>query len=47
MEWAFRLMSEPKRLWRRYLLGAFKIADLVITQRSRLGSDRLDGDHNS
>jgi N-acetylglucosaminyldiphosphoundecaprenol N-acetyl-beta-D-mannosaminyltransferase len=21
MEWLFRLMSEPKRLWRRYLVG--------------------------
>ena len=24
LEWLFRLMSEPRRLWKRYLLGNFQ-----------------------
>lgn len=24
LEWLFRLSKEPKRLWRRYILGGFK-----------------------
>lgn len=35
MEWAFRLMSEPKRLWKRYFLGAIKITKLVLKHRNK------------
>lgn len=30
LEWLFRLLSEPKRLWRRYLLSIPKAAGLVL-----------------
>lgn len=32
LEWLFRLMSEPKRLWRRYLLGNSRFIWSVIRQ---------------
>lgn len=31
-EWAFRLFNEPKRLWRRYILGYPKFVFLVLLQ---------------
>lgn len=30
MEWAFRLLSEPRRLWRRYLIGNVKFLRVVL-----------------
>ena len=33
MEWAFRLLVEPKRLWRRYLLGNIAFLGRVFGQR--------------
>lgn len=30
-EWLFRLMTEPRRLWRRYLVGNFQFATAVIS----------------
>jgi N-acetylglucosaminyldiphosphoundecaprenol N-acetyl-beta-D-mannosaminyltransferase len=32
-EWIFRLLLEPKRLWRRYLLGSFSFAWHVLSLR--------------
>ena len=32
-EWAFRLLLEPRRLWRRYLLGCFPFAWNVLRLR--------------
>jgi UDP-N-acetyl-D-mannosaminuronic acid transferase (WecB/TagA/CpsF family) len=32
LEWLFRLLSEPKRLWRRYLLGYPRFIFLVMLQ---------------
>jgi N-acetylglucosaminyldiphosphoundecaprenol N-acetyl-beta-D-mannosaminyltransferase len=44
MEWVFRLMQEPSRLWRRYLLNDIPIfGELVLqqlTERMRQGSQR-------
>lgn len=33
MEWAFRLMSEPRRLWRRYLVEGPRIFGIWLRQR--------------
>lgn len=33
MEWLFRLASEPKRLWKRYLLGNVAFIYIVLRQR--------------
>jgi N-acetylglucosaminyldiphosphoundecaprenol N-acetyl-beta-D-mannosaminyltransferase len=32
MEWAFRLMSEPRRLWRRYLINNPRFLWLILHQ---------------
>jgi N-acetylglucosaminyldiphosphoundecaprenol N-acetyl-beta-D-mannosaminyltransferase len=32
LEWAWRLMLEPRRLWRRYLVGNSRFAALVLRQ---------------
>ncbi len=34
-EWAFRLLSEPKRLWRRYLVDGPRIFAIVIRRGDR------------
>jgi N-acetylglucosaminyldiphosphoundecaprenol N-acetyl-beta-D-mannosaminyltransferase len=31
-EWLFRLLQEPRRLWKRYLLGGSRFAFLVVLQ---------------
>ena len=36
LEWFFRLMSEPRRLWRRYLVNGSKFAWLVMLEQLRL-----------
>jgi N-acetylglucosaminyldiphosphoundecaprenol N-acetyl-beta-D-mannosaminyltransferase len=36
MEWLFRLMSEPTRLWRRYLVGGSQFAYWILLDRLRL-----------
>jgi len=36
LEWAFRLMSEPRRLWRRYLVDGIRIFPIFIAEWSRM-----------
>jgi len=33
LEWLFRLVIEPKRLWRRYLIGNARFISIVLRQR--------------
>jgi exopolysaccharide biosynthesis WecB/TagA/CpsF family protein len=35
LEWAWRLLQEPRRLWRRYLIGNSRFVWLVLRQRLR------------
>jgi len=35
MEWIFRFASEPRRLWRRYLIGNTVFLRAMLTRRSR------------
>ena len=35
MEWAYRLLSNPKRLWKRYLVDGPKIFSLYLKDRKR------------
>lgn len=35
LEWAFRLMSEPRRLWRRYLVEGIRIFPIYFRHRDR------------
>jgi N-acetylglucosaminyldiphosphoundecaprenol N-acetyl-beta-D-mannosaminyltransferase len=34
-EWLYRLCREPRRMWRRYLIGNLAFADIVLRQRIR------------
>jgi N-acetylglucosaminyldiphosphoundecaprenol N-acetyl-beta-D-mannosaminyltransferase len=36
LEWCYRLISEPKRLWKRYLLDAIPFSWLILKQRYHL-----------
>ncbi len=38
MEWFYRFIQEPKKMWRRYLIGNFKFIWLVI--REKIGAGR-------
>jgi N-acetylglucosaminyldiphosphoundecaprenol N-acetyl-beta-D-mannosaminyltransferase len=40
LEWLFRLAQEPRRMWKRYLLGNLRFAGIVIGERLR---DRRGG----
>ena len=42
LEWVYRLMQEPGRMWRRYLIGNFSFLARVLLQR--LGLRRPAGD---
>jgi N-acetylglucosaminyldiphosphoundecaprenol N-acetyl-beta-D-mannosaminyltransferase len=33
LEWLFRLLTEPRRLWRRYVLGGSKFAYWVLLEQ--------------
>jgi N-acetylglucosaminyldiphosphoundecaprenol N-acetyl-beta-D-mannosaminyltransferase len=35
MEWSYRFIKEPRRLWRRYLLGNVKFIRLVVMEKIR------------
>ena len=41
LEWLFRLALEPRRLWRRYLIGNMQF--LAILLRQMIGSDKNSG----
>jgi len=34
LEWAYRLMQEPRRLWRRYLVDSPKIIRIFMATRA-------------
>jgi N-acetylglucosaminyldiphosphoundecaprenol N-acetyl-beta-D-mannosaminyltransferase len=40
LEWSFRLISEPRRLWRRYLLGIPRFLLLLITRGCRPNAEK-------
>jgi N-acetylglucosaminyldiphosphoundecaprenol N-acetyl-beta-D-mannosaminyltransferase len=39
LSWLFRLWQEPRRLWRRYLLGNLRFLGAIIRRRPRLRDD--------
>lgn len=41
MEWIYRLAQEPRRLWRRYLVGNVRFAARVLRARSSLAWHRI------
>jgi N-acetylglucosaminyldiphosphoundecaprenol N-acetyl-beta-D-mannosaminyltransferase len=45
LEWLFRLLSEPRRLWRRYLL--LNPAYMILVAMQALGVSRFSTDGQS
>mgnify|MGYP003344569106 FL=1 len=39
LEWFFRLCTEPRRLWRRYLVGNTAFVWSVLRRRPRMVED--------
>ena len=37
LEWAFRFVSEPRRLWRRYTVGLLRFAAIALRELARPG----------
>ncbi len=33
LEWFYRFAQEPKRMWKRYLVGNYKFIKLVLTEK--------------
>ena len=33
LEWLYRLLQEPRRMWKRYLVGNLKFISLVIRKK--------------
>jgi N-acetylglucosaminyldiphosphoundecaprenol N-acetyl-beta-D-mannosaminyltransferase len=40
LEWFFRLITEPRRMWKRYLLNNFRFIVLVIKEKYKMKSQR-------
>ena len=36
LEWLFRFLQEPKRMWSRYLIGNFKFLKIVLKEKKNL-----------
>jgi N-acetylglucosaminyldiphosphoundecaprenol N-acetyl-beta-D-mannosaminyltransferase len=36
MEWFYRFVQEPKRMWRRYLIGNLKFIWLVLREKIKI-----------
>jgi N-acetylglucosaminyldiphosphoundecaprenol N-acetyl-beta-D-mannosaminyltransferase len=43
LEWAFRLAAEPRRLWRRYLIGNVRFVAGILADRAAAGRAGLGG----
>ncbi|MEM7555062.1 MAG: WecB/TagA/CpsF family glycosyltransferase [Cyanobacteria bacterium P01_A01_bin.84] len=47
-EWLYRLLSEPRRLWKRYLLDALPFFSLIIKQKLQIYKDPwLESEENT
>jgi exopolysaccharide biosynthesis WecB/TagA/CpsF family protein len=46
-EWLYRLISEPKRLWKRYLLDAIPFLLLIIKQKMQLYKNPWQSDNQN
>jgi N-acetylglucosaminyldiphosphoundecaprenol N-acetyl-beta-D-mannosaminyltransferase len=33
LEWLYRLLAEPRRMWRRYIIGNMEFISLVVRER--------------
>ena len=46
MEWLYRLLAEPKRLWKRYLVHGPSFFWLILKQKLNLYVDPFDSDYS-
>jgi len=42
LEWFYRFLQEPKRMWKRYLVGNTKFIIMVISERLRSGNTKRE-----
>jgi N-acetylglucosaminyldiphosphoundecaprenol N-acetyl-beta-D-mannosaminyltransferase len=42
LEWSYRLLREPRRLWKRYLITIIQCAHVVVRQRFNMGKSCPD-----
>lgn len=43
LEWLYRFIQEPRRMWKRYIIGNAKFVVLTFKTKKRLKGDRKDG----
>jgi N-acetylglucosaminyldiphosphoundecaprenol N-acetyl-beta-D-mannosaminyltransferase len=36
LEWFYRLIKEPRRLWRRYLVGNMKFIGYILMEKMKI-----------
>jgi len=46
LEWSYRLIKEPRRMWRRYLIGNVKFVGYVIKEKTRILREHITSRHN-
>ncbi len=39
MEWLYRLIKEPRRMWRRYLIGNFKFISFILKEKFQTSTE--------
>jgi len=47
LEWTYRLIKEPRRMWRRYLIGNVKFIGYVIIEKTGIIWERISTRHSS
>lgn len=43
LEWFYRLIMEPRRMWRRYLIGNMKFIGYILKEKLRISTQRHKG----
>lgn len=47
LEWLYRLLTEPRRMWRRYIIGNVKFVRNIVREKSMARNQRSTTPHNN
>lgn len=47
LEWLYRLLTEPRRMWRRYIIGNVKFVRNIVREKSMARNQRSTTTHNN
>jgi len=47
LEWFYRLIMEPRRMWRRYLIGNTKFIGYIIKEKFRISTQRHEENYST